>query len=200
MKHTSLLRQAFAVLIVLGVVIPTLSATATEPQGAEKSFARSSTVGSVVDIGLSQDGSTVGRVCDQSGLALEGAEVVIKQGPLEVARTITDKQGAFSIRSLKPGVYTFSSGATEGAFRLWAERTAPPSARDQLLIVQGQNSTRGQVGATRGQSGGGLGPALLIGGAVGGGIGLGYGLGYSAGTPSGNTAGNTNRIMMPVTP
>ena len=109
---------------------------------------------------------------------------MIKQGKTEVTRTITDKEGSFAAKNLKGGVYTVASGSTEGTYRTWSEKTAPPSANDQALLVVGKNGARGQVGAVRGPLLEGGGEILLIGGLIAGGIGLGYALGHAAGTPN----------------
>lgn len=150
MKSLKFIRGAVVALAALGVVFPQLG-VAAEPKTAAKPVVRTVAANSVLDIGLTQGGTFTGRVVDQTGAALEGAEVVVKQGKTEVTRTITDKQGSFVATNLKGGVYTVASGATEGTYRVWAEKTAPPSAHEQVLIVKGQNGARGQIGAIRGQ-------------------------------------------------
>ena len=164
MKSLKFVRGAVVALAALGVVFPQLPAIAAGPQTAAKPIIRTVAANTVLDIGLTQGGTFTGRVVDQTGAALEGAEVVVKQGKTEVTRTITDKQGTFVATNLKGGVYTVASGATEGTYRVWAEKTAPPSASEQVLIVKGQNGARGQVGAIRGQDGSG--GILLLGGAI----------------------------------
>ena len=179
MELMKFVQGAMVALAAVGVVCPQLPAMAAGQKTAVKTVAANT----VLDIGLAQGGTLTGRVVDQSGVALEGAEVVIKQGKTEVTRTITDKEGSFAAKNLKGGVYTVASGSTEGTYRTWSEKTAPPSANDQALLVVGKNGARGQVGAVRGQLLEGGGEILLIGGLIAGGIGLGYALGHAAGTP-----------------
>ena len=146
MKSLKFIRGAVVALAALGVVFPQLTAVAAGPKSAAKPIIRTVAANSVLDIGLTQGGTFTGRVVDQTGAALEGAEVVVKQGKTEVSRTITDKQGTFVATNLKGGVYTVASGATEGTYRAWAEKTAPPSAKGHALLVLGQNGARGQSG------------------------------------------------------
>ena len=185
MKSLKFIRGAVVALAALGVVFPQLTAVAAGPKSAAKPIIRTVAANSVLDIGLTQGGTFTGRVVDQTGAALEGAEVVVKQGKTEVSRTITDKQGTFVATNMKGGVYTVASGATEGTYRVWTEKSAPPSAKSQALLVMGQNGARGQCGGCNGcdSSGSLIGPILLAGAVAAGAIGLGYALGYGAGTP-----------------
>ncbi|MBC8116239.1 MAG: carboxypeptidase regulatory-like domain-containing protein [Candidatus Saccharimonas sp.] len=163
-------------LAAVGVVCPQLQAVAAGPKSAVRTVAANS----VLDIGLTQGGTFTGRVVDHTGAALEGATVVVKQGKTEVTRTITDKQGSFVATNLKGGVYTVASGATEGTYRVWTEKTAPPSANGQALLVLGQNNTRGQCGCACYD-----GTTVLLAAGVGlaAGIGIGYAIGWGAGSP-----------------
>ena len=165
MKLMKFVQGAMVALAAVGVVCPQLPAMAAGQKTAVKTVAANT----VLDIGLAQGGTLTGRVVDQSGVALEGAEVVIKQGKTEVTRTITDKEGSFAAKNLKGGVYTVASGSTEGTYRTWSEKTAPPSANDQALLVVGKNGARGQVGAIRGQlleGAGGIVPIVTMAAAV----------------------------------
>ena len=186
MKSLKFVRGAVVALAALGVVFPQLPAIAAGPKAAAMPTVKMVAANTTLDVGLTQGGTFAGRVVDHTGAAMEGAEVVIKQGKTEVTRTITDKQGSFVASNLKGGVYTVASGATEGTYRVWSEKTAPPSASEQVLIVTGKNGARGQVGAMRGQLGDGLGTIVLVGLGVAAGIGIGYATGFAAGE-HGNT-------------
>ncbi len=180
MKLMKFVQGAMVALAAVGVVCPQLPAMAAGQKATVKTVAANT----VLDIGLAQGGTLTGRVVDQSGVALEGAEVVVKQGKTEVTRTVTDKQGTFAAKNLKGGVYTVASGSTEGTYRTWSEKTAPPSAHDQALLVVGKNGARGQSGCCESDGFGGIGSILLVGGLIAGGIGLGYAIGHAAGTPN----------------
>ena len=142
MKVMKFVQGAMVALAAVGVVCPQLPVLAAGQKTAAKSVAANT----VFDIGLAQGGTFTGRVVDHTGAAVEGAEVVVKQGKTEVSRTITDKQGSFVAKNMKSGVYTVASGSTEGTYRTWSEKTAPPSSREQALLVMGQNGVRGQSG------------------------------------------------------
>ena len=146
MKNLKFIRGAVVALAALGVVFPQFPAMAAGPKTATKPVVRTVAANTVFDIGLTKDGAFIGRVVDHTGAAMEGAEVVVKQGKTEVARTITDKQGTFVASNMKGGVYTVASGATEGTYRVWTENATPPSAKGQALLVLGQNGARGQEG------------------------------------------------------
>jgi hypothetical protein len=100
----------------------------------------------IFDIALSNGGTFKGRVVDHAGVPMEGAEVVIKQNSKEIGRSLTDKTGTFTASNLNSGVYSVASGNTEGTYRMWAENTAPPSAKEQGLLVMGENGARGNFG------------------------------------------------------
>ena len=100
----------------------------------------------VPDITLGAGGVFSGRVVAHDGTPLEGSEVVIKQGEKLVMKTVTDKNGLFTVEDMKSGIFQVSSGNTDGVFRLWSEKTAPPVAKGQALLVMGENGERGQWG------------------------------------------------------
>lgn len=142
MKGMKFVKGAAVVLATLGFVVPCPKLFAAEQQKAS-SAAKSR----IPDVSLAAGGVFSGRVVDHSGTPLEGAEVVVKQGKQEVARTVTDKNGLFTVKEMKGGVYQVSSGNTDGVFRVWTEKTAPPVAKGQALLVMGENGARGQFGA-----------------------------------------------------
>jgi hypothetical protein len=165
MKCMSFIRAAAVALATLGIAIPQAPVMAAGSKATAKPSVKMVAENTIFDIELTSGGTFTGRVVDHTGAALEGAEVVISQGKTPVARTITDKQGTFVVTNMKGGVYTASSGVTGGTYRLWAENTAPPAAKEQGLLVLGQNGARGQCGATECCAGGGH--SVLLAAAVG---------------------------------
>lgn len=103
--------------------------------------------GDVADVTLAKDGTFAGRVVDHGGMPLPNADVVVRQGQREVARTKTDAKGAFAVQNVRDGVYEVASGKTEGRYHLWTSDAAPKVSRDQALLVMGENGARGQYGA-----------------------------------------------------
>jgi hypothetical protein len=61
-------------------------------------------------------------------------------------------KGHFEIRQMKGGVYLLSSNNGYGLFRFWTKPTAPPAARDEVLlvsqavVVRAQNADCGDSG------------------------------------------------------
>lgn len=104
----------------------------------------------VFDIVLSSGATFQGRVVDHTGAPVEQAEVVVKQNNTEVGRAVTDKTGTFVIGNLKSGVYSVTTGNSEGIYRVWTEDSAPPSAKARALLVMGENGIRGNFGAANG--------------------------------------------------
>jgi hypothetical protein len=143
MTGLRLLQGAAVALATLGFVVPSPKLFAADSKAPAKKVQKSQ----IPDVSLASGGVFSGRVVDHAGTPLEGAEVVVKQGKDEVARTVTDKNGLFTAKNMKGGVYQVSSGNTDGVFRLWTEKTAPPVAKGQALLVMGENGARGQFGA-----------------------------------------------------
>ena len=154
MLKVSLWRASVAALTTVGLLLSAPHIQAASQQPAQKLTVQH-TDAKVLDIGL-KDGALKGRVVDHSGAPAGNTTVVVRQGDKEVAKTTTDAQGQFTVAGLKGGVYEVASGKTVGAYRVWQESAAPPAAKEQALLVLGQNGERGQFGAI----GGGV---LLIG-------------------------------------
>jgi hypothetical protein len=143
MKGIRLVQGAATALAALGLLLPPTLASAQDGKAPVVSKSNSKLAADVV----MQQGAFAGRVVDHQGGTLPGREVVVKQGDKEIAKAVTDKNGVFSVKNLKPGNYTASAGKTVGSFRVWSEQTAPPSAKGHALLVMGENGARGQFGA-----------------------------------------------------
>ncbi len=140
------LKGAAITLAAIGTVVPApqlQAAQGTAPLKIE------TTEATVLDIAMSE-GVFVGRVVDHAGHPVAGAEVSLSQGKAQVAKTVTDQTGAFAVNDLKGGVYEVRSGKTAGNFRIWTETTAPESAKEQALVILGENGTRGSIGGLGG--------------------------------------------------
>jgi len=147
-----LVKTAAVGLATLGMMVPQARLLADAPQA--KVEAKKSTVAKIPDISLTKGGTMTGRVCDHSGKVIEGAKVNLKQNNKVIGTTTTDKDGVYSFSNLKSGIYHPVSGNTEGVFRVWSEKTAPPSAKGHALLVMGENGARGQFG--------GIDPTLVV--------------------------------------
>ena len=145
------LKGAAVCLATLGIVLPQAPAMA-DNQPAGRVAAKVGT--SIPDISLTTGGTFSGRVVDHTGKVLEGAQVSLRQDKKEISTTVTNKDGIYSFNNLKGGVYQVASGNTEGVFRAWTEKTAPPSSKGHALLVMGENGARGQYG--------GIDPTLIL--------------------------------------
>lgn len=133
-------------LATLSMVFPQIGLLADEAKAPARAAAKATQVATVPDVALTTGGTFSGRVVDHAGKALEGAQVTMRQGKTEIGQTVTNKEGLYTFKNMKGGVYQVASGNTEGVFRMWAERTAPPSAKEHALLVMGENGARGQFG------------------------------------------------------
>jgi hypothetical protein len=107
----------------------------------------------VADVALGAQGVLLGHVVDEQGRPLDGATVQVTFRGSVVAQTVADQDGRFAVQGLRGGQHRIVAGKSEQIVRLWAAKTAPPSARNAALVVQGQNVVRGQLGALGGIGG-----------------------------------------------
>jgi hypothetical protein len=148
MQKFSLFRASIAALTTLGLMLSCPQVQAA-PQTARPLVVQT-TDAKILDIGLKTSGTFQGRVVDHTGTPVANAAVVIRQGEKTVAKVQTDAQGRFAVAGLKGGVYEVASGKTVGMYRVWQESAAPPAAKEQALLVLGQNGERGQFGSLGG--------------------------------------------------
>lgn len=103
------------------------------------------------DIALQNGGVLVGQVVDAQGKQQPAAPVVLFAAGKEVARCQTDNVGRFTIAGLQGGVVEIATTGSQKTCRLWAPQTAPPAARNGLLMVTGNEIACGQnCGCTMG--------------------------------------------------
>lgn len=142
MSGLRFVKRAAICLAAMGIVLPQAPALADNATRPAAKAQRAS----LPDVCLTTGGTLSGRVVDHTGKVLEGAQVTLRVNKEVVATTITNKEGLYSFKDLKGGIYGISSGNTDGVFRVWAEKTAPPSAKEHALLVMGENGARGQFG------------------------------------------------------
>jgi hypothetical protein len=135
-----------ASLATLGLMFPQARLLADAP-APKTPVSKQNQVNRIPDLLLTSGGTMTGRVVDHSGKVIEGASVVLKQGNKEMAQAVTDHEGIYSFKNMKGGVYHVGSGNTEGVFRVWSAKTAPPTAKEHALLVMGENGARGQFGS-----------------------------------------------------
>jgi hypothetical protein len=100
----------------------------------------------VADVALTDGGVLTGQVVTAQGAPVAEAPVVVSLQGREVIRVASNADGAFAAPGLKGGVYQVSTPDSSGVYRLWAPRTAPPAARQGVMIVSGSETVLGQFG------------------------------------------------------
>ena len=134
MKYSKVLKGLAVVLATVGLVLPLpVSALAAGPQPVRR------------DVALGPGGLFRGQLVDRQGSGLSGATVTVSRRGREVASGITDDDGNFAITKLRGGVYQVQTGQVTGIYRLWASRSAPPSAQQSVLLVTDPFVARGQI-------------------------------------------------------
>lgn len=140
------LKGAALGLAAFGIVVPQTPLLADLPQ--PKPLVNKATAAPrIPDIVMTAPGTVTGRVCDHNGKVIEGAKVELKQDNKTIGTAMTNKDGVYNFANVKGGMYRMSSGNTEGIFRVWNEKSAPPTAKGHALLVMGENGARGQFGA-----------------------------------------------------
>jgi hypothetical protein len=85
-----------------------------------------------------------GQLVDVQGRGRANQIVVIQRPGGEPRKTQTDKDGRFQLNGLTGGTYQIATLDSAAVCRCWTERTAPPAARQELLLVSGEGVQRGQ--------------------------------------------------------
>lgn len=98
----------------------------------------------VIDIELQKGGRFHGLLVTRSGAVQAGALVVMSQRGSPVAATTTNDAGGFFFRGLRGGVYRLESRTSRAVCRLWVPNTAPPAAKESVMLVAGSPVTRAQ--------------------------------------------------------
>lgn len=132
MKLVRCLTHAAVVLACCGLLMPQHAVAATPKAKA------------IPDIALTANGSLTGHLVNPEGQPLDGAVVTIRHGGQEVAKAVSNAQGAFSVNGLSNGIYEVAVGQQSVPVRVWSAAAAPPTALTQAVIVVG--------GAARGQT------------------------------------------------
>ena len=149
-----LIKGVVVSLACLGTVCPQALMAA---DGAQKPAAKAPAAApQVVDVALSTGGTFTGQVVDSQGHGLDGAAVSVRQADREIAKTVANKEGYFSVTNLKGGTYQVSAGQSQGVYRFWAPNTAPPSAKAKVLMVSGKTAVRGAMGGANAGTGLGI--------------------------------------------
>jgi Carboxypeptidase regulatory-like domain len=142
---TRILRRAAVGIAALGLFAPPRLSSAAEPQAPERPTA-SAPATAIMDVALAAGGVFSGQLVDPQGRPQSGSSVELLQQQQTVATTTTDQDGRFSIPGLQGGMYQVVAGQEMRLYRLWAPDTAPPGARQSVMLVAAGQVVRGQRG------------------------------------------------------
>lgn len=101
----------------------------------------------LVNVELQADGSAVGQLVTDSGLAVTGMDIKVhdqKDVKQVSSKATTDKSGQFVINNLNSGTLVLSVGNESFACRVWQHGTAPPKSLTSFALVAGSDVVRGQ--------------------------------------------------------
>ena len=154
MKSHGLWKSALIVLGAVGTVVPTSivnaadrsnSATVSASSVTRSTASQQATV-KIADVSLGQKGELNGFVVNGQGKAVARTKVVVRHGRKAVAETTTNDAGQFRVDGLRGGVYQIVHAEGVSVFRVWANGTAPKSAKTNALVVVEKRLVRGQNG------------------------------------------------------
>jgi hypothetical protein len=100
----------------------------------------------VQDVALARGGLLQGQVVDAKGTAMKAIPVSVWFNNQQVAKTVSDDSGRFTVTGLRGGVHQVTAGQGAGVYRLWTVDAAPPSATSGAVVVPGEAVVRGQNG------------------------------------------------------
>jgi hypothetical protein len=89
------------------------------------------------DVRLDRHQKLSGQLVDAQNRVVAGADVHLCSKDQVLSRSVTDASGCFEFGDLRAGVYQVLAPGTGGIYRVWQARSAPPSARPRILMVQG---------------------------------------------------------------
>ena len=131
-------------LATLNWVIPVSQVQALDPPSRDLLSGTPNTPVHINDIALAKGGQLRGVVLDRQAQPTNAFRVTVIQEGRQIAMVETDKGGRFQVDGLRGGLFQVAAGQNTYMCRGWAPGTAPPAARDQLLVVPDLVVERGQ--------------------------------------------------------
>ncbi len=92
-------------------------------------------VKNTADVQLDDAGTFWGQVIRADGQPLASVPIHITRHGKLVASVHTDSEGKFAVRQMRGGVYEVATPYQSDVIRLWAARTAPPTAAERLILT-----------------------------------------------------------------
>ncbi len=134
MRMHTLMTKAASIAVCFGIML----------SGPGSAFAGTSS-SAVRNVELSADGTLYGRVFTSEGRAVDQAQIELRYQGTTIARTVSVKDGQFTITGVRGGVHEITVGSMSTPVRLWKNGTAPESASQGLIVSGSENVVRGQA-------------------------------------------------------
>jgi len=148
MKRTWAVR-ALVLVAALGLMVPEQLLHAAAPGAAPMPVVAKppgdTPTSRIADVALAEDGVLHGIVVDSQATIVPEIQVSMIQGDREVARTVSDAEGRFTLHAVRGGVYQIAAGTGLSAYRVWTASTAPPAATRIALVNARPQIVRGQM-------------------------------------------------------
>jgi hypothetical protein len=143
MSRTSLqkLRFVLAGIASFTWLLP-LQAVASDPSAMPRNTAHTTPL--IRDVALGPGGRITGQFVNAQGHPQANQLVVLQREGGKVLQLKTDVSGRFALTGMTGGLYQFATVDSGMVCRCWAERTAPPNAIRDVLLVSGEGIQRGQ--------------------------------------------------------
>ena len=148
MKTLKRVKTTALLLACTGILLPDSTVIAGPPASKAKSPTRTLKPAAprTLDVALTKDGVLKGQVLNSQGVGLDGAVVSIYKGSRRVAQAVTDARGQYSVRNLRPGLYSIRTPQSTSLVRVWPLKAAPPIASKSAIVIARQPVVRGQIG------------------------------------------------------
>ncbi len=144
MRRSPRFKIASMLVASLGLLLPRHSEAAPPLASAGSTPLPAASAPAVIDVALAPGGRMSGQVLDRSAAPLAGRRIdIASQGRL-VASCGTNATGCFTVDHLAGGLYELQCDGNLCVARLWVAGTAPPAAR-QTLVLTGGEVVRGQA-------------------------------------------------------
>lgn len=105
----------------------------------------------ILDVALGKGGTFQGRLLDSDGQPVANRVVIVEQGKLAI-KSVTNKNGDFSVSGLRGGEYQFTdANGSRQSYRLWAHDTQPPSVQSGSLLLYAESKEKDGQGNGKGK-------------------------------------------------
>ena len=148
MRRSLRLKTTSMLVASLGLLVPqhAQAAPLAGPTPGQPAQAHTAETPAVIDVALGDGGRLNGQALDRAAEPAAGKPIfVMQQGRLDRFEAQTDTAGRFNVDRLAGGMYEVHCDGGVSVSRLWAPHTAPPAAKQILLITCGDGVVRAQT-------------------------------------------------------